>query len=288
MKKLLFFLPLFLLADVNPFNAGNLNSSNPYGLTPQEKAILHNKKSIETLKKEVQSVKNNINKLNDNLAQKLVSYDETLSDLKNKTQAMKTIIDEIDTFNKNIINLKKRVSNLEVNLSNLEKNVTILSNNYLRLKESINEIVKIQNQNFQYLTNSIQNILNQIKQMNMSPREAFKKAKALYFNGKLDKAKRLFLISLNGKYLPATSSFYLGEIEYKKKNYKQALAFYKKSINLYSKKTSFTAKLLFHTGVSFEKLGMKKNAKLTFKKLINDFPNSKYSNLAKKELVKLK
>jgi len=288
MKKLLFFLPLFLLADVNPFNAGNLNSSNPYGLTPQEKVILNNKKSIENMKKEIQSLKNDINKLNNNLAQKFVSYDETLSDLKNKSQAMQTIINEIDTFNKNVINLKKRVSNLEVNLSNLEKNVTILSNNYLRLKESINEIVKIQNQNFQYLTNSIQNILNQIKQINISPKEAFKKAKIFYFNGKIDEAQKLFLISLNGKYLPATSSFYLGEIEYKKKNYKQALAFYKKSINLYSKKTSFTAKLLFHTGVSFEKLGMKKNAKLTFKKLINDFSNSKYGNLAKKELEKLK
>ena len=288
MKKLLFFLPLFLLADVNPFNAGNLNSSNPYGLTPQEKAILNNKKSIENMKKEIQSVKNDINKLNDNLAQKFVSYDETLSDLKNKSQAMQTIIDEIDTFNKNVINLKKRVSNLEANLSNLEQNITKLNNNYFRLKESVNEIVKIQNQNFQYLTNSIQNILNQIKELNISPKEAFKKAKTLYFSGKINKAERLFLISLNGNYLPATSSFYLGEIEYKKKNYKQALAFYKKSINLYSNKTSFTTKLLFHTGVSFEKLGMKKNAKLTFKKLINDFPNSKYSNLAKKELVKLK
>jgi len=294
MKKLLFFLPMFLLADVNPFNAGNLNSSNPYGLTPQEKAILHNKKSIESLKKEVQSVKNNINKLNDNLAQKFVSYDEILNDLKNKTQAMKTIIDEIDTFHKNIISLKKRVSTLETNLSNLETNITKLNSNYvrlnsnyLRLKDSINEIVKIQNQNFQYLTNSIQNILNQIKQMNISPTEAFKEAKALYFNGKLDKAKRLFLISLNDNYLPATSSFYLGEIEYKKRNYKKALAFYKKSINLYSNKTSFTTKLLFHTGMSFEKLGMKQNAKLTFKKLINDFPKSKYSILAKKELEKL-
>ena len=294
MKKLLFLLPLFLLADVNPFNAGNLNSSNPYGLTPQEKAILHNKKSIESLKKEIQSLKNDINKLNNNLAQRFVSYDETLSDLKNKSQAMQTIIDEIDTFNKNVIHLKKRVDNIENNLSILENNVTNLSNNYkqlnenyLQLKEALNAVIKVQNQNFEYLTKSMQDILKQIQQINISPKKAFNKAKELYFDGKIDEAEKLFLISLNGNYLPATSSFYLGEIEYKKRNYKKALAFYKKSINLYSNKTSFTAKLLFHTGVSFEKLGMKKNAKLTFKKLINDFTNSKYSNLAKKELEKL-
>ena len=42
MKKLFFILPIVLLADVDPFKAG-LNSTNPYGLTPQEKAILQNK-----------------------------------------------------------------------------------------------------------------------------------------------------------------------------------------------------------------------------------------------------
>jgi len=295
MKKLLFFLPLFLLADVDPFNAGNLNSSNPYGLTPAEKAILSNKKSIVKTQKEIGVLKNKIDELKNNFSQKLVFYDESINDLKNKSQAMQTIIDEIDTFNKNVTTLKKRVLNLEVNLSNLEKNVTklnsnysTLNNNYLRLKESINEIVKVQNQNFQYLTNSIQNILQQIKQINISPKDAFKKAKKFYFNGKTDEAKRFFLISLNGNYMPATSSFYLGEIEYKNGNYKKALAFYKKSINLYSNKTSFTAKLLFHTGMSFEKLGMKKNAKMTFKKLINDFSSSKYANLAKKQFGKLK
>jgi len=294
MKKLFFLLPLFLLADVNPFNAGNLNSSNPYGLTTQEKIIFNNKKSIKNLKKELQFLKNDINKLNVNLAQKLVSYDETLNDLKNKTQAMQTIIDEIDTFNKNVMHLKKRVENIENNLTILENNVTNLSNNYeqlnknyLQLKETLNAVIKVQNQNFQYLTKSMQDILKQIKQMNLSPKEAFNKAKKLYFDGKIDEAKRLFLISLNRNYLPATSSFYLGEIEYKKGNYKGALGFYKKSISLYSNKTSFTTKLLFHTGISFEKVGMNQNAKLTFKKLINDFPKSKYSNLAKKELEKL-
>jgi len=295
MKKLLFLLPLFLLADVNPFDAGNLNSSNPYGLTPQEKAILSNKKSIAKTEKEISGIKSEIDKINDNLARKFVSYDETINDLKNKSQAMQTIIDEIDTFNNNITKLKKRVADLETRLSALEKNVSQLSDNYaelnsnyLHLKESVSEIVKIQNQNFQYLTNSIQDILHQIKQLNISPKEAFIKGKKFYFNGKRKEAERLFLISLNGNYMPATSSYYLGEIEYKKRNYKKALAFYKKSIKLYPKTASFTPRLLFHTGVSFEKLGMKQNAKLTFEKVIQDFKNSKYANLAKKELAKLK
>jgi TolA-binding protein len=91
---------------------------------------------------------------------------------------------------------------------------------------------------------------------------------------------------LNKNYLPATSSYYLGEIAYKLGKYKKALAYYKKSISLYSKKTSFTERLLYHTGISFLKLKQIKNARLTFEKLIHDFPNSKYAKLAQKELEK--
>jgi TolA-binding protein len=288
MKKLLFFIPFLLFADVDPFNAGNLNSPNPYGLTPDEKAILKNKNEIIKNKENIKKLQKEIQEIKNNLASKLVMYDEIINDLKDKTSSINTIIDEIDNLNVKIKNIENRIKNVENNLSSLENNVTSLNTKYDKLKESINEIVKIQNENFKYLTASIQNILTQLKQQKLSPKEAFKKAKKLYFSGKLDEAKNLFLISLNNRYLPATSSFYLGEIAYKQKNYKEALAYYKKSISLYPKKTSFTAKLLYHTGISFEKLGMKKNAKLTFKKLVNDFKNSKYAKLAKKELEKLK
>jgi TolA-binding protein len=68
--------------------------------------------------------------------------------------------------------------------------------------------------------------------------------------------------------------------------YKEALAYYKKSITLYPKKASFTDRLLYHTAISFLKLNQGKNARLTFEKLIKDFPKSKYAKLAKKELEK--
>jgi TolA-binding protein len=288
MKKLLFFIPFLLLADVNPFNAGNLDSSNPYGLTPVEKAILKNKKEINKNKNAISKLKNEIKKVKDDLTNKLVMYDETINDLKDKTSSINTIIGEIDNINNEIINIKKRVKFLEGNISFLENNLSNLNNKYETLKKSLNEIIKIQNENFKYLTNTIQNLITQIKSQNISPKEAFKKAKKLFFANKLKEAKDLFLYSLNNNHLPATSSFYLGEIAYKQKNYKEALGYYKKSINLYPKKTSFTAKLLYHTGVSFEKLGMKKQAKLTFQKLIQDFPDSKYAKLAKKEFDKLK
>jgi TolA-binding protein len=288
MKKLLFLLPLTLFADVDPFKAGDLNSPNPYGLSPIEKAILNNKKGIKKNSIKIENIKVEIKNLEKNFKSKLVMYDEIINDLKTRSESIKILINEIDNLNLKIKDIEKNLSVLKEKMSVIENNLTFLTEKENNLEKRLDNIVKVQNENFQYLTSSIQNILFQIKSLNLSPKEAFKKAKQLYFSGKLDKAKELFLFALSRNYLPATINFYLGEIAFKKGNYKEALAFYKKSITLYPKKTSFTAKLLYHSGISFERLGMNKEAKLAFEKLVNSFKNSKYSTLAKKDLEKLK
>ena len=283
MKKLFFLLPLILLADVNPFNAGNLDSNSPYGLTPDEKAILKNKKDISALKNKINNLNTQINQLkltitnmNDVINQKLGAFSTIIDELENEKLQIKNLYDKYQQQNNQIEQINKKIASLEENITSI--------------KESIKTITEIQNQNFNILRDSINKILLTIKKLNkpLLPKEAFIKARRAFFSGDLDKAEELFLYSLQKNYLPATSSFYLGEIYFKKGKYKKALAFYKKSVSLYPKKASFTSKLLYHTGISFMKIGDNQAAKLTFKKLINDFPNSKYSELAKKELEKLK
>ena len=282
MKKVLFLLPLFLFADVNPFNAG-LNSPNPYGLTTDEKYILQNKKNINKLQEKLDQVQKTVNQIK----LKLANYDEVIND---KLSAFPTVIDEVNTAMNDISKLKLEFNQTKTKIENIEKRLDSLENNISAIKVSIKEIIKTQNDNFQILKNTINNLLKKIENMNkpLSPKKAFIEARKAFFASKLNKAKEGFLYSLSKKYLPATSSYYLGEISYKKKDYKEALAFYKKSVNFYPKKTSYMPRLLYHTAISFEKLGNKKAAKLTLQKLLNDFPKSKYSNLAKKELEKLK
>ena len=288
MKKSIFLIPLFLFADVDPFAAG-LNSSNPYGLTPDEKFILKNKKEISNLKKKVDSIAKDIS----TIKLKMLHYDDVIN---NRLAAFPTFIDELNTAMTDIEKLKKDTSlnkqELEMiksKITSLENKITSLEVNITQIKKSIEDIVKTQNENFNNLKKTIMTLLKEIKSSaDISPKEAFSKAKVLFFSDKLDKAKELFLFSLSKNYLPATSSYYLGEIAFKKGNYKEALAFYKKSVNFYPKKTSYMARLLYHTAISFEKLGDKNSTKLTLQKLLNDFPNSKYAKLAKKELEKLK
>jgi TolA-binding protein len=292
MKKLFLFLPLLLLAEVDPFSAG-LNSPTPYGLTPQEKAILSNKKKIKALNNEIKDLKSRLDKI----TIKLVNYDETINSLNERLSAFNTILSEVDSTKQAIKKLqddinqtKEKNINLENRITQLENKVNNLQNEIENIKLSIKEITKIQNENFEYLKNAIDVILKEIKQQKkeLSPAAAMKKAKSYFYAGKLDKAKELFLYTLSKRYLPATSAYYLGEIEYKKGNYNKALAYYKKSVEIYPKKTSFTERLLYHTAISFEKTGNKAAAKMTLQKLINDYPNSKYAKLAKKELEKLK
>ncbi|EDM24415.1 tetratricopeptide repeat protein [Caminibacter mediatlanticus TB-2] len=293
MKKLLFFLPLILVAEIDPFSAG-LNSKTPYGLTPTEKAILKNKQNITKLSKEIETLKDNLDKMK----LKLISYDETINTLNDRLSALDSILSEIGVLKSQIDKVKKEQNlsvtnykNLELKVNNLESNITKIQTEITSLKSTIKEITKVQNENFNYLKNAIQEILKTLNKKEQKPldkKTAYKKAKKLFNEGKLQKAKEYFLYTLSKNYFPATSAFYLGEIAFKNKEYNQALAYYKKSVEIYPKKTSFTDKLLYHSGVSFLKLGNKEAAKLSFQKLIKDYPNSKYSKIAKKELEKLK
>ncbi|NPA12293.1 MAG: tetratricopeptide repeat protein [Epsilonproteobacteria bacterium] len=290
MKRVILLIPFFLFAEVDPFNAG-VNSG--YGLTPTEKAIVKNKKDISSIKQQLSILKKDLKKIQ----LKLINYDEVINGVGLKLDAFKTVLNDLAEAKSDINVLKKeynltssKIEAFSSKLQSLEENVTSLQQEVNNIKNSLKEITKIQNENFLYLRGSIEEILKRLKgkKTNLSPKEAMVKAKKYFYSGNISKAKELFLYTYSHKYLPATSAYYLGEIAYKQKRYKDALAYYKKSVELYPKKASFTPRLLYHTAICFEKLGDKKSAKLTLTKVAKEFKNSKYGNLAKKELEKLK
>jgi len=268
MKKLIFILPLFLFAEIDPFGAG---VKGGYGLTEDEKLILKNQNDIKTLKKDLKNIKI-----------KMFEYEQKLQDINDKTGGLNTLINDIST-------LKEDLKKDEANLTQLNEKVKNLEEEVNKIKESLKEINRVQKDNFLYLRGLIEEILVKLKNLNkpLSPKEAMQKAKKAFFANRLDEAQKYFEYTLSKRYLPATSAYYLGEIAYKKGDYEKALAYYKKSIEIYPKKAKFTARLLYHTAISFKKLGNVDAAKMTLKKIIQDFPKTKYATLAKKELQKL-
>lgn len=103
-----------------------------------------------------------------------------------------------------------------------------------------------------------------------------------YFKYAIPKFEKL--IALN--YKPAESNYYLGEMWYVRKKYDLAISHFKKSAILYDK-AAYMPTLLLHSAISFEKTNDKDNAKSFYSTLIDLYPGSEESKIAKKNLSKL-
>ncbi|ATB68747.1 TPR repeat containing periplasmic protein [Sulfurospirillum diekertiae] len=86
-------------------------------------------------------------------------------------------------------------------------------------------------------------------------------------------AQALYTELLHRNYKPAKTNFSLGEAAYNQKAYSTAIEHYKASITA-SDKAAYTPALLYHTGVSFEKLGKAKEAQGFYKALKDGYPDS--------------
>jgi len=297
MKKIiiLFLLIAYSNADVSAFEAGNLDSSNPYGLTQDEKYILKNKKEISTLKSIVNSQNSIINseqKDIDKLKTKLFEYKQKFDNLTQKIDGISTVLPSFGQTTAEVDILKK-----ELNITN--SNVMNLKNELNELKLVVSKNREIDKNNTQKIINLIENIAKRLDQQSSKVKKVdnnFKKwsLNKIFSSALNDYRKNRFSIAYDKfyylyqkKYKLSESLFYLGEINYKKAHYKTALTFYKKSILNMKKTTYFTDDLLYHTGYAFEKLKNYDAAKKSYLKLIHDFPNSPLTKYAKKRVQNL-
>ena len=299
MKKttLLLLIVASLNADISAFEAGNLDSSNPYGLTQDEKYILKNKEEISKLKSIINSQQSIINSqqedIND-LKTKLFEYQQKLDTLSQKIDGISTVLPSLAQTSAQVDMLKK-----ELNIT--DNNVSSLANNLNELKIVVSKNQEIDRNNTQKIIALIENIAKRLdKQSQITKKENktnnFKKwSLSKIFNSALNDYRKYkfslaydkFYYLYQKKYKLSEVLFYLGEIDYKKGYFKDALVFYKKSISHMKKTTYFTDDLLYHTGYAFEKLKNYDAAKKSYLKLINDFPNSNLVKYAKKRLQNL-
>ena len=71
----------------------------------------------------------------------------------------------------------------------------------------------------------------------------------------------------------------LGEISYFSGSYAEAINYYKKSIS-HNESQDYTPKLLYHTAISFDKIGDKDSANKFYKALKASYPDSKEAKAA--------
>jgi TolA-binding protein len=288
-------LPLSLFAEKSAFGAGDLDNPSPYGLTKTEKRIIEQKEKITDIegtvrknrnrigsieesvsgmksiveglneksqndKQELQGLKNDINEMKDSSAQMnqkiddlVTSYDEDIKKLKTVMGELSSLIDRINST---------YVSKEEYNV--LAKEINSFK---LEVSKQLKNIGKVSSNAFD----------------NKSNAELDKDAEELFRKKKYADAIDAFEYLIEKHYKPARAHYYIGESYFQLNEYKNAIAYFKESAELYSK-ADYMPNLMLHTAISFQKSKDEEHARQFFQVLVAKYPDSSEAAKAKKLL----
>lgn len=271
MKQTFFSVALFWAtlsyAEISAFNAGNINSNSTYGLTQNEKLL-----------------KNRLDELNSNYIQLNSTLDSTNERVEGLQSTFEGINSQYNESNTKMTQLEQQIITMDEDLKKLNASVKTIRNENKQIKQALSELTQLINA---YLSKDIMDSNSTNNDTNATQpqsEEAWKKQESVAIldsalkdfqkESSLQSAKEKFEFLISKKYKPARSNFYLGEIEYKQKNYSGAIVFYQKSVALYSKDTDYMAKLLYHTAISFDKVGDTQRANGFYQALKAQYPES--------------
>jgi TolA-binding protein len=294
-------------AEPSAFGAGNLDNPNPYGLTSSEKTVLETKKALKNV---VVNTNNQANKV-DSLRERIDGLQSIVESLSRKSQENKTTLLELQNKSsedlKNSDEYEKRLGQaVELNTKLTETNAQLIAKNTLLIEELSKLINTI---NTKYVSkvefNDLVNDVNEFKtlvakelkstsqvQVNesnldtMSDGEIATQAKEFYDKQYYTKGIEYYSHLITKNYKPANAHFMVGQMKFKRKNYAEAISFYKKSASLYSK-AEYMPELLLNTAISMEKTGDIENAKTFYNAVIGKFPASDEAKDGKKYLLAL-
>ena len=294
-------------AETSMFGAGDLESSTPYGLTKTEEVIVKNKKIVKNNEKKLKKTNTQVQDLNERvdgiesllegeslkLNKVYLSLNKHIEELKLYKQ---NTLDDINKNSEIVANMQLAIdSDMQKLKSQIERN----DKNLKTIKKSFDKIVKLVNSiNSQYVTKKEFNKLISLldnksvsKSTTSKSTPATKKtkkqllaeAKKLFKKDYFTKALPIFEDLISQNYRPAESSFYVGEIKYYRKKYKEALHYFKNSMTLYDK-AKYLPKLLLHSAISFEKLGDEENAQNFYSTIVDVYPESIEAKEASKKI----
>lgn len=340
MKTVKYILILFLFfvfangKEISAFDAGNINSQNPYGLTKSEKISFENSTKINSLSTKFDSlVTSNNDKINF-LTNKVDSLNLKQDELFQKLEGISSLF---ESSGNNHNNLRLNVQNAETKLSELSNQIEANINKIEALGNKVDEFILIQKQNnkLQEESNSkLTSIINKInseyvkkiefnelvsyvnkndnkpntkshglkdyefdktiisepillKSQNkkQTNKDMFEDAVKLFKSKYITKALPMFEELVSEKYKLAETNFYIGEIKFKNRLYKEAIQFYKQSM-IADDKANYIPELLLHSAVCFEHMKEYDNAQNFYKTIIDVYPKSIEAKEAFKKIKK--
>lgn len=302
-KIVLVLVPVLLLSTLNAepsaFSAGNINNENPYGLTQEEEQLLENKKNLYKVNDNLKKVtvkSNNQSNVLDSIRDRIDGLQSIIENLSRKEHLNKNklrILDETNTkrlqsadeYEKRLSEVTQQnaleIQQIKLSLSALTQAVEKLTKDYVT-KAEYNALVLDVNKFKDIVTKEL-STTSKTEFTGKSKAQIAKEAKEFYKSKNYTKSIKNYSYLIEQNYKPANAHYMIGEMNYYRKNYSDAIAYFKKSAKLYSK-ASYMPTLMLHTAISMKFNGDKKNAKAFFNGLIKKYPGTKSAKQAKKEL----
>jgi TolA-binding protein len=289
-----------LYAEQSVFGAGDLNSPTPYGLTPTEEVIVKTKKITTNNEKKIKKVDSKITQIYDKVDGLESLFEGESRKLNDVSMDLKNKSIQVDVLKESTNTHKKQIELLQEDILSLKKQQEINTKNVELIKESFDKIVASVNKiNKEYVTkdefNKLLSMLDKKQTSNKSKnssstdvpkkssRELMKDVRVLFKKDYFTKAIPILEHLISIKHRPAECNYYMGEINYYRKNYKDALHYFKTSMMLYDK-AKYLPKLLLHSAISFEKINDMENAKSFYNTIIDVYPGTNEAEIASKKI----
>ena len=293
-------------AETSMFGAGDLESSKPYGLSKTEEVIVKNKKIVAKTEKKLKKTDTKLQDLNERV-DGIESLLEGESLKLNKVFiSLNKHIEEFKLYNQNVTNdinknseiIANMQMSIDIDMKELKSQIEQNNKNINTIQKSFDKIVVLVNEiNGKYVTkkefNKLISLLDNKKLAKKtskkksitkkSSKERLAEAKILFKKDNFTKAIIIFEDLISKNYRPAESNFYVGEIKYYRKKYKDALHYFKNSMTLYDK-AKYLPKLLLHSAISFDKLGDYDNAQNFYNTIVDIYPESNEAKEASKKI----
>lgn len=288
----------FVYAENSAFGTGNFANDSSYGLTQNEKTI---KQKLDTLNNNYSEVNARINEANE----RIEGLQSTIEGINSQYTKINSRLNQSEQYYENLENnFTQEINNLK---SYVEESRKIQESNNKQFKKVLAELsTLVDSINADYVSkkemeknynniNSQKDINTSVIENNQSSKSALEEQKQKIIHdeswkkenhskildlaildlnqNKFEEMKLKLNYLLQKHYKPARVNFYFGEIEYKQKNYNNAIVFYKKSSAI-STKGDYFPKLLYHTAISLDKIGDPKTANSFYKALKTNYPNS--------------
>lgn len=263
-------------AEMSVFDAGDLNSSEPYGLSENEKIIYQSKKKVENLSKDYTGANSRINTLADKV-DGMQSIIESLSkDNHDNLNNIKELTKDFEEYkiksNEEKVELDKKIELLLYNTRVNANNIKQLQQSIQELSKGVKEIANVSNSNVSLSTS------NAIGFDSQNKADLLKLAIKDYENKNYDDAKNKLIYLSEKRHKPAQCNYYLGQIAFENKDYETALYYYKQSNTLYKQakvKSPYMPTILLNSGISLKNQGKVEESKIFFKTLKEEYPDSK-------------